>query len=434
MSCPVLLSPVNEISRTSGWRTSAAPAVSPIPLTTFNTSNTVGGNVVPITSFQYQDVGIRIDLEPRVHHNQEVTLKIKVAVDQINGYRGDLDELVETSLRRAALWGEVKDKLRQSGMALSGGERRRTEIARTLATNPTFILLDEPFTGVDPIAVQEIQNITLDKVRRAKGQGDVTQVNIYCRMTDLHDRDFGQRDAMADARKNLADFPDMRAAVQEALRSSPMPGETGLEALLFVAERPLSRREIAGSPLVAALAAAPAAHGQASTIQGGTVTITCRALTVTPPSQTSVARPPFCTMRPSFSFAPPGRSSRTARGWPQSFVNLRRGRPGLIPPPIRRGRVGYYGPEHIARLYALARDGRWEVFFMTKRPPSAGDTVQFQTQWWIERFGFYLPAVMTVRDSVWFTLRFTTFSSGSRRIVFMFSRTRSKMTMVSFTE
>jgi general secretion pathway protein D len=61
----------------------------PIPLTTFNTSNTVGGNIVPITSFQYQDVGIRIDLEPRVHHNQEVTLKVKVAVDQINSYRGD---------------------------------------------------------------------------------------------------------------------------------------------------------------------------------------------------------------------------------------------------------------------------------------------------------------------------------------------------------
>ena len=61
----------------------------PIPLTTFNTSNTVGGSIVPITSFQYQDVGIKIDLEPRVHHNREVTLKVKVAVDQINSYRGD---------------------------------------------------------------------------------------------------------------------------------------------------------------------------------------------------------------------------------------------------------------------------------------------------------------------------------------------------------
>ncbi len=57
----------------------------PIPLTTFNTANNVGGNIVPITSFQYTDVGIRIDIEPRVHHNQEVTLKIKVEVSNLNG-------------------------------------------------------------------------------------------------------------------------------------------------------------------------------------------------------------------------------------------------------------------------------------------------------------------------------------------------------------
>jgi general secretion pathway protein D len=57
----------------------------PIPLTTFNTSNTIGGNIVPITSFQYQDVGIRIEMEPRVHHNQEVTIKLKVEVSQLNG-------------------------------------------------------------------------------------------------------------------------------------------------------------------------------------------------------------------------------------------------------------------------------------------------------------------------------------------------------------
>src|SRR5882724_821494 len=58
----------------------------PIPLTTFNTQNVGGaGGIVPITSFQYQDVGIRIDLEPRVHHNQEVTLKVKVEVSQLNG-------------------------------------------------------------------------------------------------------------------------------------------------------------------------------------------------------------------------------------------------------------------------------------------------------------------------------------------------------------
>jgi general secretion pathway protein D len=55
----------------------------PIPLTTFNTSNTVGGTIVPITSFQYQDVGIKIEIEPRVHHNQEVTLKVKIEVSNL---------------------------------------------------------------------------------------------------------------------------------------------------------------------------------------------------------------------------------------------------------------------------------------------------------------------------------------------------------------
>jgi hypothetical protein len=61
--------------------------------------------------------------------------------------------------------------------------------------------------------------------------------------------------------------------------------------------------------------------------------------------------------------------------------------------------VPAYEPDQIARLYSVMRASNWEVFFMTKRPPSAGDTVQFQTQWWIERFGFYLPAVMTVPGS-----------------------------------
>jgi hypothetical protein len=58
-----------------------------------------------------------------------------------------------------------------------------------------------------------------------------------------------------------------------------------------------------------------------------------------------------------------------------------------------------YEPQQIARLYSLTRAGGWEVFFLTNRPASAGDTVQFQTQWWIERHGFYLPAVLTVPGS-----------------------------------
>ena len=58
----------------------------PIPTTTFNTGQTVGGNIVPVTSFQYQDVGIKIDVEPRVHHNREITMKLTVEVSNLNGF------------------------------------------------------------------------------------------------------------------------------------------------------------------------------------------------------------------------------------------------------------------------------------------------------------------------------------------------------------
>ncbi len=58
----------------------------PIPVTTFNTAQTVGGNIVPITSFQYQDVGIRLDLEPRIHHNKEISLKLTVEVSNLSGF------------------------------------------------------------------------------------------------------------------------------------------------------------------------------------------------------------------------------------------------------------------------------------------------------------------------------------------------------------
>jgi general secretion pathway protein D len=58
----------------------------PIPTTTFNTGTTVGGNIVPVTSFQYQDVGIKIDVEPRVHHNREITMKLTIEVSNLNGF------------------------------------------------------------------------------------------------------------------------------------------------------------------------------------------------------------------------------------------------------------------------------------------------------------------------------------------------------------
>ena len=80
--------------------------------------------------------------------------------------RAELDDIVQSSLRRAGLWDEVKDRLAQPGTSLSGGQQQRLCIARTIAVNPEVILMDEPCSALDPIATAKIEDL-IDELRQS---------------------------------------------------------------------------------------------------------------------------------------------------------------------------------------------------------------------------------------------------------------------------
>jgi phosphate transport system ATP-binding protein len=126
----------------------------------------------------------------------------------INGYQGNMDELVENSLRGAALWDEVKDKLDQNGLSLSGGQQQRLCIARAIAVRPSIILMDEPASALDPIATLKIEelmrelaeNFTIIVVTHNMQQA--ARVSDYTAFFNLADRragildEFGETDVI----------------------------------------------------------------------------------------------------------------------------------------------------------------------------------------------------------------------------------------------
>jgi len=138
-----------------------------------------------------------------------------------NGYKGDMDQLVEQSLRRAALWDEVKDKLKQKGTALSGGQQQRLCIARAIAMKPDVLLMDEPCSALDPISTQQVEELC----RELKEQYTIIMVTHNMqqasRISDLTAFFNTQIDATGKRRGKLVEFNPT-----EEIFNSPSTKET----------------------------------------------------------------------------------------------------------------------------------------------------------------------------------------------------------------
>ena len=123
-------------------------------------------DITNLPMYKRADMGIGyLAQEPSVFRNLTVEENIEVVLEMKGISKKEQKETVRRLLEEFKLT-HVRDSL---GYALSGGERRRIEIARTIANNPSFILLDEPFAGVDPIAVEDIQNIIRHLKKRGLG-------------------------------------------------------------------------------------------------------------------------------------------------------------------------------------------------------------------------------------------------------------------------
>ena len=99
-----------------------------------------------------------------VYDNVAAGLRVTSRAGKLRG--SELDEAVEGALRQAALWDEVKDRLKKSAVALSGGQQQRLCIARTIAPEPEVVLLDEPTASLDPAGTQRIEELLFDLKRR----------------------------------------------------------------------------------------------------------------------------------------------------------------------------------------------------------------------------------------------------------------------------